>query len=293
MFKSIKGKLGLTAGIVALLSLFVFGQLGPLVRFPDGTESAPGLALYVERNMGFYKDASADMGFGFETMSFEGPTADAFETQIFVEDPTVDTTYNVRAPSVANTMDLVAVNEDSQVQSWLLNPMMGMLTSVSILADATATDSQMIVQTFYLPFPMTVGAIYGIAEEGADKANDTGYLGAAIYENADAGVKLFTCSVADLDATAVVDCDGTDVVLEAGTYRIGFCSENVSDMMWGGALPEELDVGVMLAQMPILSNPIAEAANDCTGSSAEVPAATTGALTDNVTEVPFWALGQD
>jgi len=106
-------------------------------------------------------------------------------------------------------------------------------------------------------------------------------------------VKLFTCSVADLDATAVVDCDGTDVVLEPGWYRIGFCSENVSDQMWGGALPAELDTGVFLAQMPILTNPISEGANDCTGSSAEVPADTTGALTDNVTEVVFWAIGQD
>jgi hypothetical protein len=233
------------------------------------------------------------MGFGFETISFEGATADAFETQVTVEEPTVDTTYNLRAPAVADTLDVLAVDAGDQLLSFFVNPLNSILTQTSIPADATATDSEMIVQTFYLPQPMTIGKIYGISEAGSDTANDTGYLGAAIYENADAGTKLFTCSVADLDATAAVACDGTDVVLEAGTYRIGFCSENVSDQMWGGALPAELDWGILLAQLPILTNPISEAANDCTGSSAEVPASTTGALTDNVTEVPFWALGQD
>lgn len=260
------GKGILTGLAIGVLSLFLMAQSGPLLRMPEGTTSVPGLSFYLNNNVGLYDAGNDTLGVSGSGIVFTNDTD----------------TYNV-----------VGVADGDETQSYFINPLMPLLTQTSILADATATDSEMIVQTFYLPFPMTVGAIRGIAEEGADKANDTGYLGAAIYNNADDGTKLFTCSVADLDATAVVDCDGTDVDLPAGFYRIGFCSENVSDMMWGGALPTELDMGVLLATVPILSNPISEGANDCTGSSAEVPASTTGALTDNVTEVPFWVLSQD
>ena len=293
MFKSLRSKVIAACIVAGFVTVLVFGQLGPLLRMPDGSEPAPGLSFYRNANTGFYLAGDGNMGMGFESMTFEGVTADAFETTLSIVDPTVDITYQFRDPLTADTYDVLAVPDADLTNSYFLNPLMGQTLDASIPADATAGDSEMIVHTVYLPFPMTVGAIYGISEAGGDTANDTGYLGAAIYPNTDAGVKLFTCSVADLDATAVVDCDGTDVVLHPGWYRVGFCSQNVSDQMWGGNLITESDVGVFLNQIPASTTWVAESANDCTGSSAEVPPTTTGALTDNASEIVFFAFGQD
>ena len=290
MFKNLKGKLGITAGVIALLTLFVLGQAGPFLRMPAGSETEPGLGFYRDNVMGFYRDAAGDMGFGFESMSFEGATADAHETTINIAEPTADNTYIFPADTV-DSYDVLAVPDADAALAFLSNPIYGWAADAVVPVDATIGDLEMYVQRFYLPFPMTVGAVYAINEAGAQTASSNGDLGVRIYQDADAGAALFTCAVADAGGDGAIDCDGTDVKLYPGWYRIGFCGEDVSDEMFGGALEVSTLMATTWNTFPLASLIIGESANDCT--STALPPATTGALEDSATEVIFWVLGPD
>tara|TARA_R100001530_G_scaffold105498_1_gene73647 strand:+ start:176 stop:1048 length:873 start_codon:yes stop_codon:yes gene_type:complete len=290
MFNSLRTKVIVACLVGGFFTVLVLGQIGPYLQMPAGSETSPGLAFFRDNIMGFYRDGDGDMGFGFEKMSFEGATADASEATIEIEEPTADTTFLFNTDS-ADTYDILMVPDGEAALSVLVNPLYAATADAFTPVDATIGDLEMYVQRFYLPSPITVGAVYGISEQGAQTASTNGDLGAAIYEDADAGAQLFICAVADQGGTAAVDCDGTDVTLQTGWYRLGMCGEDVSDEMWGGALPTETDIQVVLNQLPLASITVGESANDCT--STGIPPSTTGALEDSTTEYAFWALGPD
>jgi len=290
MFKTLRAKVIGAFLLGGLLTTLLFSQAGPQLRIPAGSETQPGLVFYLDSLMGFYRNAAGDMGFGFETISFEGVTADASETQLQVAEPTADNTYIIPTDA-ADSYDILAVPDADQALAFLANPIYGWTADAIVPVDATIGDLEMYVQRFYLPFPMTVGAVYGINEAGAQTAGSAGDLGAAIYEDLDAGAIVFSCTFADAGGDGAIDCDGTDVKLYPGWYRLGLCGEDVSDEMWGGALEVDALAATTWNTFPLTSLIIGESTNDCT-STAIVPA-TTGALEDSATEIVFWVLAPD
>ncbi len=276
--------------VFGLLAVLLYGQLGPAVRIPDGSDAAPGLAFFRNSITGIYLFGSRSLGIAAESMVFEGATADASEMTLSYVDPTADTTYRFPTDK-ADTYDILTVPDADAALAFLVNPLIGMVVDAVDIVDAQIGDLEMYVQRFYLPFPMTVGAVYGINEAGGDTASSNGDLGAAIYEDADAGVIVFSCTFADAGGDGAIDCDGTDALLQPGWYRLGLCGEDVSDEMWGGGLQTSALYATTWNVFPLASLVIGESTNDCT-STALVPA-TTGALEDSATEIAFWILGPD
>ena len=105
-----------------------------------------------------------------------------------------------------------------------------------------------------------------------------------------AGSLLFSCITADLGGDNPIDCDGTDVKLYPGWYRIGFCGDDVTDEIWGGGKEVNALMGLTWDLLPVASQMIGEAAQNCT--NAVVPSFT-GALEDADTEIIFWVLAPD
>lgn len=274
-----------------LLATLLYSQLGPAVRIPDGSDSAPGLAFFRNSITGIYLGGSRSLGIAAESLLFEGATADGSEMTLAVTDPTADYTYNLPDQS-ADTYFLHASPDADIGTGFLANPMFPLTAGVPVPVDATIGDLEMYVQRFYLPFPLTVGAIYGINEAGTNTGSGNGGLGAAIYEDVDAtGSVLFSCIVTDPGGDGAIDCNGTDVLLQPGWYRLGLCGEDVDDEMWGGALQVSSLLATTWNTLALTQVMIGEAAEDCTG--AGVVPSFTGALEDSATEVAFWIIASD
>ena len=281
MFSKIKRKLGITAGVIALLTLFVLGQSGPLLRMPAGSETQPGLAFFRDNIMGFYRDAAGDMGFGFESMSFEGVTADASETTLAVTDATADVTYQFRT-DLADTYEVLATPDADRTAGFFMFPP---YASGDALMNTTVTDDEMIVVTFYLPFHLQVDNVYARADFVADSGTDE-KLGIALYENADAGTQLFEATSAEITVDGDLTFNVTDTALGPGWYRLGLCSGDISGVGFVASTifdDEHWDV-INLGGTSIMSS----AANACTTGN---PDTTTGALTDAETELPSFKMG--
>jgi len=263
MFEKIKGKLGLTAGIIALLTVFAFGQT--LVQLGDGTSSIPSLSFSYNPALGLYNAGTTQLGVAGQS---------------------------IRISDGTTTFDVVATDTVDQGRSHFFNPLVAFAGNTDDRMDGNVNDDDMIVTAFYLPFRMLVGAIYTAAEFSADSGTDE-KLGMAIYNNDDTGTRRASCISAEITADGTLDCDVTDVTLDAGWYRMGVCAGDVSGASFVAFTITDDEVEPIFALVPIASEGVGvvtKATNPCIAS---VVPTTTGALADTVTEIVPWFLGQD
>lgn len=197
---------------------------------------------------------------------FEGATADAFETTLTVTDPTADISVRIRDDK-ADTYEILTM-PDADVTGGFFNPASSPSGDVSITPSG---DNKLLCVRKYLPQWLTVANARVLNDILSDSgADDT--VAVAIYEDADAGVKLAGGQSDDASADAVEIIDVTDVNLGPGFYRWCGCAQDVTGSVFGGG---ELVDDEALDYMNSGQVYVGEAANDCTAGATP---ATTGVL---------------
>jgi hypothetical protein len=208
---------------------------------------------------------------------WEGATgANAFETVLTVEDPTVGIdTYQLADHALA--ADTYVVNAVPDIAETTGNLYYGEYTDA--VAAAAAGDNVMIVKRIYIPHIVTVIQVDILNIDIANGTAGDNTIAVSIWNDADAGVQIVELVGATDDgggnATGLYSLDIADTVLHPGWYRIGFCAQDVSDN----------DIEVHQAQADILLIwGAGAAASEFTGTAANAcvagnPAATTGVIT--------------
>jgi hypothetical protein len=218
---------------------------------------------------------------------FEGATgADAFETILTVQDPTVgDDTYTlIDRALAADTYEVLAVPDGTWTTG---NLIWGEYTDAS--AAFANADNVMVVQRIYIPHTVTVTHIDMLNIDVANASAGDNTIAAAIYYDADAGAQIVELIGATDDgagnATGLYTLDIADTTLHPGWYRIGFCAQDASDNDIEGHTANA-DVLLVYGAGAATGELYSEATNACVAGN---PAATTGALAQ-AAHVPVFML---
>ena len=215
---------------------------------------------------------------------YEGAGVDAFETVVAAQDSTVavDTYAFVDQAKAVDTYEILSVPDIS----WTTGNLYYGIDPISAVAAAADADDVMLVRRFYIPHTVTVTEIDVTTNPLANVSADDNTIAVAIYYDADAGVQIVELvGVTDNSggaATILHTLDIADTTLNPGWYRIGFCAQDATD--------HDLEIHVVHADnMLILSAGAATGEMFSTGTACTNgdPAATTGALTADVSAVNF------
>lgn len=213
----------------------------------------------------------------------EGTTANAYEFFLTTADVTADIIYQIR-DDAADTYYPIAVPDDTLTTSQFTLPS-GIPVGAASAEDALAGDLDVVCYREYLPYPITVTEII-LYEFQATSAGSSDFLGAAIYEDADAGVQLTEgATVYAADGAALV-LDVADVTLEPDFYRFCATQNDVSAQDWG-AFAQAASLAAVQGETAGECR-FCKATNDSTGD-ADMPA-TTGALTASTEAMPVMQL---
>ncbi len=215
---------------------------------------------------------------------FEGATIDDNELLLQVSDPTADVTVLFRAGlDSADTYHALVVPDIDLTVADFMNPM----TSFTTVAFAAAglADDVLIVQRFYLPYPLTVITVDFTNIDIANASASDNTIAVAFYEDADAGVQIVEALGATDDgagnAIAADSINIADTTFEPGWYRIAFCAQDASD---NDVMTQTIHANVLLVMGGGTGEIVGTGANACVAGN---PPDTTGAITNLPDFVPF------
>jgi len=214
---------------------------------------------------------------------WEGATADTEEFTLTVSDPTADVTVIHRAGlDSADTYHVLVVPDGELTTSDFLNP----LTANTVaFGSASNADDVLLVQRFYLPYPLTVISVDITNTDLANASAGDNTIAVGIYEDADGGAQIVeVIGPTDDTANAVVNAytmNIADTTFEPGWYRIAFCAQDTTDNDIGS---QTLHADVLLVFGGSTGEIVGTAANPCVDGN---PPATTGAITGAANVIPF------
>jgi hypothetical protein len=215
---------------------------------------------------------------------WEGATANAFEGRLIFADPTADILFNFR-DDAADTYDILAVPDANISEGQFLLPATLPVDAGAAAEAAHASDLEVFCYREYLPYPLLVTEII-LYEFQVASAGSSDYLGAAIYEDADAGAQLTEGASVYAADGAVLVLDVTDVQLMPDWYRFCASQNDVSAQDWL-AVAQTAEVTAVYNET-VSEIRFGKATNASTGN-ADMPA-TTGALASTSEEMPIMAI---